>query len=876
MGCRWAYSNDNRIGVIVKKRIVILLVLLFAVQVNAVTRYIDFSVGNDANDGETEGEAWLTESYADTQLSTNDILRYVQADWGSTVLTDWEALANDGVITWTKEIKQWAITWTIDGYERFGRYANGDFWIYDATSIALTTIDPISTNAAGWIKNGSMVNPDPTVASQGYDNSTSPLGYSAALNVALDNDFPITINTESSLVSAKSSSEGARPQLTDVSILTVVDTVPGTGDFRPPYCGSDKTSNYNVSAFVTQDVYDSILEKLTPATGVPSQGTVERRVQRPWLEHITGSSGEDIRPTNNYFTGYGTNPTYAEYVCEKSGDVALWLHCNYSDAVKKTTLTGYVQIGIDYYGIITAGGTNLWPPGGGHGSGRKWYIIFAGLVLDVAAMRDIDGDADFGMDDQSFAVASGDVLSFPYTKGTFQHSGGSFWGKREDLSGTSKEYLEYVDYHLDMPEWGIKHLTTPLQDGANWNTNYRTCCTAVAWYGEVLAALITRYGEADWGKTLWNHDSIFDYMDRYDNVDGTVNSTFQENMWDDFRANYGTPWSGSYDITAAATPTVLAQVPDSNTYNSITVSWSGAAAVHDISTKQTVAYLGVTSPHEITGLRPSVSYEIEVWGKKANGIRSLVPDELTVTTEASTASLIAHYKCDDNAGQTTVLDSSGNNLTGTAANNITSTTGKVGNAITFNGTSDYVTILDNPTFDGTSAITVAGWAKNDNADIGASELHTIVSKYSLADNKREWHLYLTDAEKVGLFVSEDGTFDAGKAWSWTTDVAVTVSEWHHYAFTFDAGTFAIYVDGVSVAITDSLSNSGTFFNNDNVRPLIGARYSDFSLLTTQSYFDGDIDDVRIYNEALTQSQIAGLIGTGRYDAPSRNHRRSRY
>ena len=124
----------------------IFFVLLFAVQVNAVTRYIDFNVGvgSDANDGITEGQAWLTESYAYTQISTADVLRYVQAqdDDANGVLADWEALHANAVITETKEIKQWAITWTISGYERFGRYATGDFWVYNATSITIDAIDP--------------------------------------------------------------------------------------------------------------------------------------------------------------------------------------------------------------------------------------------------------------------------------------------------------------------------------------------------------------------------------------------------------------------------------------------------------------------------------------------------------------------------------------------------------------------------------------------------------------------------------------------------------------------------------------------------------------------------------------------------------------
>ncbi len=841
--------------------LLIFFVLLFTVQVNAVTRYIDFSVGvgSDANDGMTEGQAWLTESYADTQLSTNDILRYVQAqdDDANGVLADWEALANDGVITQTKEIKQWAITWTIDGYERFGRYANGDFWVYTTDpNISLTAIDPISTVDAGRTKNGSMINLTSLgTRKQGYDSSS--VYFDASYNKALDSDFPITIPTESSLISSKSFVTVEDRQVSDMSILTVVDTVPDTGDFRPAYAGTDKTSLYNVSD-IPGDVYTTILQKVTPLGSVISQGLVERIVQRPRVETIVGFEASKLMPVNN-MDGYGQD------VSRLLGQVALWLHLDKTDSQKQTLLYSFLQVGIDYYGLAING--YHWDASGGHRNGRLWSILFAGIVFSDASMKTVDGTI-FSENDQSIYVDESFLLSFPFTRGTFSFSGGHWWGFKENGSSRSVEWLEYVTYHLGMPEWIGGNV-----DNGNllWSyaSSYRRCCTATAYHGMILSALMTNYGEADWGKTVWDHNSIFDYQDRFAIVekDDTFeyDDVFAFDMWEAYRPNYGTPWTkdggGNYDTFAAATPTNIALV--SKTFNSITVSWSSTADFNDIS-DQTTGYLSVTSPYIITGLNPSTSYEIEVWGRKANGIRSLVPDELTVTTLASPTSLVAHYKMDDAAGQTVVVDATGNNHTGTAANNIVSTTGKIGNAITFNfATPDYITIGSQAAFQITTNLTLTAWFKTTDVNGGI-----LISRDD--DTNRDYVLYVRDSgggNKASFY-----TYQSDVLKRVTGDSSVNDGEWHMVAGVMDGTKNVLYVDGVLQTETVATSS----IDNDSVDLVLGMKSPDAQ---TKTPFPGDIDDVRIYNVALTASQIRSLIGGGlrsRYTDGYRTVYRGRY
>jgi hypothetical protein len=841
-----------------KKLIFILLLLFLARTVSGATYYIDFDTGDNGDDGSTAELAWLTEAYAITQMSSGDTLQYVQADWADMNLPNWETMTNAGIDTNAIEIKQWSITWTLSQYEQFGRYVNGDFWVLDATSIDLTAVSPLCVNDGGWIKHGSMVNPDPDTKKQGYDNSTyaGATTYDDDLNWCYTDDFPVTINAESSLISAKSdSTSGNRPQLLDASILTVVDSEPNVGDFRPPYCGTDKASYYNVSAFVTQDVYDSILLKLSHVSGQPAQADVERDVQRPWLEHMESWTVEQIKPTNNYHTGRPSTPTYAAYVTRVMGDIALWLHCDYTDAQKRETLIGFLQIGIDYWGNVQAGGN--WRFGGGHGGGRKWPIIFAGIVFNHAGMKNVDGDTYFDEDEQTFTVASGDVPSFPTGYDKHDDSGTDRWG---NYHPSKNELTEYATYHIDMPEWGETHTQNPTRDGLESWTAYRQAGAGDCWHGQVLAALITGYGGANWGKTLWNHDHLFDYQDRYVAKGWDADSTFATNMWSSYRSNYGTPWTGSYDIDSASTPNDDL-VADVNTHNSSTVSWAGSSAYFDLSANESVAYLNVTSPFTMTGFYPGTQYTIDLWGKKTNGIRSFVPREITITTEAAPYDLIAHYKLDDAAGQTTVLDSSGNNFHGTAANSISSTTGQIDSAINFNGVDDYVKIADNATFDLSPSMTVACWAKHD--DAARVQFDNLVSKYSRLDGKREWSIFMTgDTHKLRLRISTDGSFTAGKYWDLVTDDAITDTVWNHIAFTFNSGVSKIYVNGVSVDFTIDAEPSppATTFYQSNAPVIIGANYQDYgdNPPVLDYFFDGVIDEVRIYKTVLTDGEIAAL------------------
>lgn len=419
------------------------------------------------------------------------------------------------------QISQFGITWNFDRAYPSGQFANGDYWVVGPVTI--TGISPASTLSGGRTIHGSMINPSPRNENvQGYDSAMYANTYDAALNVArpdsrdLSADNPLVVPVHSSLVSTISIAEAEhRPQLQSAAILTVLPAAPEADSFRPPYCGTDKTMRHRVG-----DLDFSRLASLAPVSATPTLAEVERYFQRPWLDHIPGWSAGYEHPEENM-------PNYGREIATQIGIGALMLHLDFSEEEKRTLLLRYVQLGIDLYGIVRDGGTGNWAPDGGHASGRKWPIIFAGLLLNVDGMIHIGpgdgtGQAYFGEDAQTFYVAQEDV-------------------DRAHNPNEDCPLEEYAAGDLGLPEWGIRHATLPAADNQAWCAPYRQCCTAHAWPGFVLSALIMD------AKTIWDHDALFDYQDRYLATEPPQQwmrcwDRFTEEMWDTYRAGYGSIW----------------------------------------------------------------------------------------------------------------------------------------------------------------------------------------------------------------------------------------------------------------------------------------------------------------------------------------------
>ncbi len=227
-----------------------------------------------------------------------------------------------------------------------------------------------------------------------------------------------------------------------------------------------------------------------------------------------------------------------------------------------------------------------------------------------------------------------------------------------------------------------------------------------------------------------------------------------------------------------------------------------------------------------------------------------------------TDGLVGHWTFDGPDMINNVADSSGNGnsgyLKGTFATATSSATvlGKAGQALDFNGSDDYVNAGSSSNLDNLSAITVSVWIFPKSA--GASNGAGIISK--ILANQWGWKFHyasdVIDTKKLCFLVDYDTTDLEVR-----TDSSFTYGEWHHVVMTWDGSTDAvngvnIYKNGQEVSYvvqTDGVGNRV----DESVRDLIiGA-----SNVSGDGSFDGYLDDVRIYNRALSASEVTKLYNS---------------
>ncbi|HEB26660.1 MAG TPA: LamG domain-containing protein [Porticoccus sp.] len=229
---------------------------------------------------------------------------------------------------------------------------------------------------------------------------------------------------------------------------------------------------------------------------------------------------------------------------------------------------------------------------------------------------------------------------------------------------------------------------------------------------------------------------------------------------------------------------------------------------------------------------------------------------------------IVHYKMNDNAATSTVVDAqvghdgAARTDAGEINTDTINATGKINGALRFNGSSQYVKVSDHADFNITTTLSVCIWAQNDNAAIATAE--DFCSKYNQFGDDREWFLFIDTNEKVNGIISVDGTFT--NVSHVVSDAAVTdTTVWHFYAFTFDASGGAVspilYLDGSVVASTE-IGTARASINNGTSPIVIASHYTNAGTPTTSGHWDGLIDNVMIFDRALTPSEITELWNNG--------------
>jgi len=214
----------------------------------------------------------------------------------------------------------------------------------------------------------------------------------------------------------------------------------------------------------------------------------------------------------------------------------------------------------------------------------------------------------------------------------------------------------------------------------------------------------------------------------------------------------------------------------------------------------------------------------------------------------STGRLIACWKLDEVSGRT-AADSSGSGCVGTLRGDPEwkSSGGKFGGAMEFDGEGDYIEISNESCFDFTDQITVAARI---NITTIPGQWTAIVTKGNSAwrlstfRDGRKFHFAITD---VGL----------GSSWI-HGEKEVSAGKWHHVAGTYDGANVRLYIDGVEDPASPVAYDAGLITNDFNV--CIGGNSE-----KPERCWNGLIDDVYIYNYALSQQEVRALCHGAGFD-----------
>ena len=200
------------------------------------------------------------------------------------------------------------------------------------------------------------------------------------------------------------------------------------------------------------------------------------------------------------------------------------------------------------------------------------------------------------------------------------------------------------------------------------------------------------------------------------------------------------------------------------------------------------------------------------------------------------------WKGDGNA-----LDSVGGNH-GTLYNVTNYASGEVQQAFTFNGVNQWVEIPDSPSLNPTNALTVEVWvyvSGNPNTDVAAviykfSPVDVSLNKYQIATHYINGQLHF-----YPVIMLPGWTYFDGKT-------VIQFNTWYHVAMTYDGSSLSLYVNG---ALDGSIAASGPIIPKPVPLRIGGAS-------TGPWFFNGRVDEVSLYDRALTASEVQAIYLAG--------------
>ncbi|MGM0881101.1 MAG: LamG-like jellyroll fold domain-containing protein [Bacillota bacterium] len=290
-------------------------------------------------------------------------------------------------------------------------------------------------------------------------------------------------------------------------------------------------------------------------------------------------------------------------------------------------------------------------------------------------------------------------------------------------------------------------------------------------------------------------------------------------------------------------------------YSSINLSWSAgsgatgyhvykasSSAVNAVYTKVSTDVITGTTFADI-GLKANTTNYYRVTAVNASGESGVSATASAITPMGiPDANLLNWYKFDQTDG-TAAADSSGYGNNGTVINGAAWTAGNSGNAVELDGTNDYVA-LPAGVVSSASTSTVAAWVN----------LDTVSNWMRIFDFGSGTSTYMNLMPKNGsngkirFAIKNNGSSE--QIIDGTS--ALATGGWHHVAVTLNGATGILYVDGVEAGRNSAMTLKPSDLGATTQNWIGRSQFAD-------PYLDGRVDDFRIYNRAISASEVTSVM-----------------
>ncbi len=307
-----------------------------------------------------------------------------------------------------------------------------------------------------------------------------------------------------------------------------------------------------------------------------------------------------------------------------------------------------------------------------------------------------------------------------------------------------------------------------------------------------------------------------------------------------------TPCDASPPTVSVTLPVEGATVSGTATVTAVAVDDDAIAGVEFLVDDQSIAPEVTTPPFAASwNTHASIpgQHVVTAVARDASGnTTTSAPVTVTVdNSETPPPGLVAAYALDDGLG-TLALDSSGHGRTATLAGGTWTESGQVNTAVSLNGTSDRIDLPALGTFYKTG-FTYEAWVKKRGEKVDTAVIGTWVPGDD--GGPMIWVDHVSGRYRLTLNKGAVADYlDSGRT--------PAVGQWQHVAATYDGSVARFFVDGVQTAskpFTGNVGNSNTW--------RLGAYGA-----SPGGFFDGAIDEVRIYDRALSVEEIDADMATG--------------